>query len=395
MDLTAKISDGLIWIKRHFGPAMARPAAKEITRASVGVALGIMASGAILQLLLIEFPLGYPHHFSLLAPLAASAFLLMAVPNSPLAQPFSALGGNTLAATVGMTIAHFDLPLPFAACLAVGITVFLMMWMRAMHPPSAALALSAVLSGAATRDMGITYPLFPVALDTSLLIAAAIAFNHLTGRVYPFRIPAPAPVAGSTAPPPHLLAAADVDNLLEEMRLSANIGVEDLSRLFDAAIARASAQRFGGLTAADVMTKSPRAVPPDMRLRAVSDLFSKTGFQSLPVVEGDQMVGLLTQVDLIEHSRKATHAPKTMDGLRRIVGRHAPILVRDMMKTAPPVVAPQAPFVSLMDRLGDPHIDALPVVEAGRLVGLITRSNLIATLAREGMIRYAKEASAR
>lgn len=385
-----RLVSGWLWTKLHFGPAMARPKTPEILRASIGVALGILACGATLRFFLLEFPIGLAHNCTLVAPLGATAFLLMAVPNSPLAQPYSAFMGNLIAGIVGMGLAHLDLPLPLASALALGITVLLMMVTRSMHPPSAALALAAVMNAAGTRDLGLIYPLVPVALDTSLLILAAIAFNHLTGRVYPFRVTAvpagPAPVIPAA---PRLLPAADLDVLLAEMRLSANIGVEDLSRLFEAALTRASAQRFGALTAADVMTKDPLSVPPAMRVGAVSDLFSKTGFQSLPVVDQDRLIGLLTQADLIAHSREAAHSRNAMRGLKRIVRRHAPILVRDLMQENPQVVTPQLPFVTLIPMLADQHIEALPVVDQGRLVGLITRSNMIATLAREGIVSYA------
>jgi hypothetical protein len=43
----------------------------------------------------------------LVAPLGASAVLVFAVPSSPLAQPWSVIGGNTLSALVGAACAHF------------------------------------------------------------------------------------------------------------------------------------------------------------------------------------------------------------------------------------------------------------------------------------------------
>jgi CBS domain-containing membrane protein len=67
-------------------------------------------------------------------------------------------------------------------------------------------------------------------LDSTILVIAAIAVNRLTGRVYPFRLPHDATAAPRRAdrPSPEVL-----ERILGDLRLSANIGVEDLRRVLD------------------------------------------------------------------------------------------------------------------------------------------------------------------
>lgn len=69
----------------------------------------------------------------LVAPLGATAVLVFCVPNSPLAQPWSAVVGNVTSAIVALLVLRF-VPAPWATGGAVGAAVVAMMLMRALHP---------------------------------------------------------------------------------------------------------------------------------------------------------------------------------------------------------------------------------------------------------------------
>jgi CBS domain-containing membrane protein len=211
----------------HLGPAMHRPKTREIWRAALtaGGALAICALG------LRWFGGGAPGYV-LIAPLGASAFLLFAVPNSPLAQPWSAIVGNMASALVAVAVLRLGLPLPAAIGLAVSGAFVAQMLLCAMHPPGAAVALAVALGGPQVQEAGFAFVLLPVGLDTALLVLLAILFNRTTGRVYPFRLPSdaavPPPPQRRDLPPPE-----ELEELLDSLRLSANIGVEDLRRVLE------------------------------------------------------------------------------------------------------------------------------------------------------------------
>lgn len=59
----------------------------------------------------------------LVAPMGASAVLLFAVPASPLAQPWSIIGGNLVSATIGVTCANVIGDPTLAAALAVALAI--------------------------------------------------------------------------------------------------------------------------------------------------------------------------------------------------------------------------------------------------------------------------------
>ncbi|WP_297113162.1 HPP family protein, partial [uncultured Devosia sp.] len=158
-------------------PNMVPVSPVERLRAAVGAFVGILSTAGVTALALgqgQELPL-------LMAPIGASAVLLFAVPASPLAQPWSILAGNCVAALVGVSCALALGPTPLAAALAVSISIGLMLTFKCLHPPSGAVALTAVIGGPAIAELGYAFVVWPVGINSVLLLAAAVAFNRLTG----------------------------------------------------------------------------------------------------------------------------------------------------------------------------------------------------------------------
>lgn len=144
-------------------------------RATVGAIVGLLITGFV-----SKFALGSVSDLPLLiAPMGASAVLLFAVPGSPLAHPWSIIGGNSLSAFVGVACATC-IPDPIvASALACGIAIGLMMAAGCLHPPGGAVALTAVLGGPSIQATGFGFALWPVGINSLLLLAAALAFNWL------------------------------------------------------------------------------------------------------------------------------------------------------------------------------------------------------------------------
>jgi CBS domain-containing membrane protein len=94
----------------------------------------------------------------LMASLGASALLVFALPQSPMAQPWAVIAGNTFSALVGICCAIFVPTLLIALPAAVSLSILVMFIMRCLHPPAAAVALIVVL-GSITH---FRYAFFPV-----------------------------------------------------------------------------------------------------------------------------------------------------------------------------------------------------------------------------------------
>src|ERR1019366_10624709 len=113
--------------------------------------------------------------------------LLFAVPSSPLAQPWSIVGGNMVSAAIGVACAaHID-DLALACGLAASLAIGAMFALRCLHPPSGAVALTAVLGGPAVTSLGYRFVLWPVAVDSLFLLLTALVFNVAVRRRYPHR----------------------------------------------------------------------------------------------------------------------------------------------------------------------------------------------------------------
>jgi CBS domain-containing membrane protein len=343
---------------KTLGPAL--PAGKpiEALRAGLGAVFGLGMTALMLWGLqgggegLLAHPL-------LIAPFGASTYLIFAVPNSPLAQPWSAVVGNTVSALAGIAVLQMGLPATIAATLAVGFAVLAMAILRAMHPPGGAVALATVLAATPTHLPNLTFAFFPVATGTVTLVLLGILWNRATGRVYPFRQPStPVPLpASDTSLPAELLART-----LSRLRLDANLGTEDLARLIEAAESEALTRRLGPLTAAQVMTVDPLCVAPDTTLPELAALFRKHAFKSLPIRREDgSFGGIVAQSALVGISDPAKRAA-------------------DLAELTGPRVNVTTPLSELVRLIVDARQQVLPVLRDQTLAGLITRSDMIALL---------------
>ena len=382
------------WLRRavkSLGPAMPRPHLPEAVRAGLGAALALAISGGVLVLLNIWR--GDVVSFMLIAPLGASAFLLFAVPNSPLAQPWSAVVGNGISALVAVGVLQIGLPSEVSAGLAVGFAILAMASLRAMHPPGGAVALASVLAAQDGSAVGLGFVLSPVLLDTVLLVALAMAYNRLTGRRYPFR---QAGEAGahqtSDAPPDRRLGLTpdDLAGVLDRFNLGANIGAEDFGRILAAAEAEAAQRHFAGLVCGAVMSRDIIAIAADTPLAAIAALFGKHRVQTLAVIDGEQrLLGIVSQSDLIQRTCDWTMAltGSSQEGQPTPPRPAARALVAgDIMTRQVRTVAPDDRIGKLVHLLADGGVQAAPVVEGGRLVGMATRSDLIAALASQTVL---------
>lgn len=341
---------------RAFGPALPRPTGAEALRAAAGAGLGLFLTALILWALAPATTT-----LPLIAPFGASAFLIFAVPNSPLAQPWSVVVGNTLSALTALALLHLPLPALAAAPLAVTLAVLAMAAARALHPPGGAVALFTALAAPASLSFALT----PVLVGSLALAIAGILWNRATGRAYPFRQPPPSP-HGTADPAPerrHLPPPGALADLLATLRLGANIGVEDLTRLITAAEAEAVTRPLAGLTAAHLMSRDLITVPPDTPLPALAESFRAHRFKTLPVTERGRYMGLVPESALIGW----TNPDQT-----------AQTLIQPGIQTAPP----SDPATHLVQLLADSRQQAIPIVEKDHLIGLVTRSDLIALLAR-------------
>jgi CBS domain-containing membrane protein len=358
----------LSWLK-SFWPAPVAASIREQIRGCIGVTVGLLATALISRLVLGP---GVATA-QLLAPMGASAVLLYAIPASPLAQPWSILGGTLVAGFVGVTC-HLLIPDMFvASALAVGLAVAAMFALRCVHPPSGAVALTVVLGSPAIHALGYSFLLVPLGLNSVLLLGCALIFNNATRHRYP-HLPAsnrpPVQPSGDLAPFDRLAVhPADLDSLLAHQPELLDISRDDLEDLFAKLDRLTYRRRFGVLTCGDVMSSTVIAVSRRTSLAAGWDLMLKHQLQAMPVLaeKSRQVIGQVHLLDFIRHGHpgNTTVATDTID---------------DIMKVKFPTVFADTPMVDLVPLLAGEYY-FVPVIDSGqRMLGMVTRPDLLAAL---------------
>lgn len=372
---------------RPLGPAATRSSPIESLRAGLGAFVGLGLTGIFVLSATVDLKLG----LFLIAPFGASSVLLFAVPNSPLAQPWAAIVGNTLAALIGVAVSESVGDPTLRIPLAVGLTITVMILFRAAHPPAGAVAMTAAMSPDAVSHLGYWFALTPVAAGTVTLVAIAAIYARLTGREYPFRQLSDPNKHGTEDPDPTErlgLSEAELNWLLERNSQSLNLGTEDLARLIGAAELQAATHRTGPLTASDIMSRDLVTVEPSTPLAEVAHLFDLHKFLSLPVVNPDRrFLGIIFQLDIINRARD--------DGLRLDIGLGAAMgrladkenqaqdCAEAIMNSAWPHANAKTPIAELLPLMADGDIHAVPVLEGGHILGIVTHTDLISALVRD------------
>ena len=116
----------------------------------------------------------------LIPPFGASMVLVMAVHNSPLAEPKNIFLGHTLSALSGVIIFTLMGSSFISLGIAVGLSIFVMATFDSIHPPAGANPIIVILGG-----KGLSFVLMPVALGAIVIILFALFYNKLLGRDYP------------------------------------------------------------------------------------------------------------------------------------------------------------------------------------------------------------------
>nr|WP_239523403.1 HPP family protein [Geodermatophilus normandii] len=298
--------------------------------------------------------------------MGATAVLLFAAPASPLAQPYPVVVGNTVSTLVGVAAGKLVDDVTLAAAVAVGVAIPLMMVLRCVHPPGGACALFTAVGGSAVTEHGWAFALWPVGVDTVVLLLVAALVNNLTGRPYP-HVPEP-PRSGPEAPPTERvgLQAEDVRAAMQRLDRGLDVLPGDVLALVRDAEAHALDRRLGQLRVGALMERDVRTVQPQETLYRARMLMNQHAVKALPVVTDDRrVVGIVTVHDLFNLEVVA------LDPVSKVMS--SPV-------TGVGVETPVSELVGLMADRGLRH---LPVVDGeDRLAGIVTRAELVAVLHR-------------
>jgi len=122
----------------------------------------------------------------------------------------------------------------------------------------------------------------------------------------------------------------------------------------------------------DVMTTNVVTIPSSTPVLEAERILEFHRFERLPVVDRGKLVGLVTKDDLL----KASPSPATSLSRGELLYLLAKLTVKEIMKKKVVTVSPdttveQATAIAQANRVG-----CLPVVESGRMVGILTTNDI-------------------
>lgn len=373
---------------RSLMPARASVSAGERLRGSVGALIGIALTGFV-SALWIHSPVTA---LWLMAPMGASAVLLFGVPASPLAQPWSIVGGNLVSALVGVTCAKvITEPVP-AAAAAIFLAVAAMFVLQCLHPPGGAVALTAVLGGADIHAAGYSFVMAPVALNTMLLLVVAVAYNNSTGRRYPHTqqpTAAKHPHQTRDALPTERLGftSDDLQAALKDYDQVLDVSVDDLESIFRQTEMQAFQRRFGASHCGDLMSRDVVAVEFSTPLDEAWSLLKAHSIHAIPVLNpARHVIGIVTRSDFLAHVEISDYR-NVGDHLRNFLRRNPTShsnrheVVGQIMSSPVLTAFVATPAVELVPLMADKNLHCVPVVDdKKRLVGMVSQTDLVGAL---------------
>lgn len=125
-----------------------------------------------------------------------------------------------------------------------------------------------------------------------------------------------------------------------------------------------------GTKVSDVMTARPRAVSPDTPVSQVAELMESEDIGAIPILDGDQLAGMITDRDIVIRAVAKGKDPRGMPA-------------REISSREVVTVRPDSNLSDALELMASHQVRRLPVVdEDNRLIGVVSQAD-IALAARE------------
>ena len=331
----------------------------------------------------------------MLASMGASSVLLFAAPHSPMAQPWSFVGGHPISALVGITCFKFVPSAFVATTMAVALAIFAMHFLNCLHPPGGATALAMAIGGQEVQALGYGAVLSPVGLNVITLLVIALAVNNMfPGRRYPRLSPgtprekqllSPSLTFGRMA-----LSKEDIESAVKEMNAYIDVSEADLEQIYSRASLHNMRRQMGEVYCRDIMVRDVATAEFGEDLETVRETMRRRKLKGLPAIDrARRVVGVIIIVDFLKRADTHQTHPRFFERLRGFIRRtpgmtaNKPEAVGQIM-SSPAITAPaDTHIVSLIPLFSEHHIHHVPIVDRERrLVGMVTQTDLTVALYR-------------
>ncbi len=147
------------------------------------------------------------------------------------------------------------------------------------------------------------------------------------------------------------------------------------------------------LTARDIMTPDPLTVSPEAGVVEAAKLMTDNGVGALPVIADGALVGLVTEGDLIMQDVRIEYPTyiQLLDGFimyppaqarfEHELKKAVAATVADVMSENPVTVTTDTPLEDVATLLAEKDVSRLPVLDGGRLVGIVSKHDIVRAIA--------------
>jgi CBS domain-containing protein len=137
----------------------------------------------------------------------------------------------------------------------------------------------------------------------------------------------------------------------------------------------------------DVMTRTVVTVAPSLPLQRAARVLVEHRVSGLPVVEERRVVGVISQRDFVVKEQGVPAEPGRLARLRRRgrqidAAKSVARTVRGAMTSPAVTVTPSTPVAVAARRMVRADVNRLPVLDGDDLVGIVSRTDLVAAFAR-------------
>lgn len=145
-------------------------------------------------------------------------------------------------------------------------------------------------------------------------------------------------------------------------------------------VMRVLATERSTLAVEDVMSSALRVTAPDSPISTVTHDMTTYRFRRLPVVSDDVLFGIITATDIMRYlGSREIFQQLTTGNISEVTG----LPVRNLMAGNLFTTTPEKSVNDAAREMLEKNIGALPVIEGGRLIGLVTEFDLVRAFAEE------------
>ncbi|MBM7557693.1 CBS domain-containing protein [Halanaerobacter jeridensis] len=142
------------------------------------------------------------------------------------------------------------------------------------------------------------------------------------------------------------------------------------------------------MKASEIMTTNVVTVSPEDTVKEVAKVLTEEDISGVPVVEDNELVGIVSEGDLVAHDKKL-HFPnyvyfldsvfylESFEKFEQDLKKVAAVKIKDIMTEDVVTISPETTVEDIATLLTDEGINRLPVIEDGEMIGIVSRADIV------------------